>query len=178
MVVTAKIVKNIKSNTKGLGVAPLTDRNGLCQLDDEIFISLAKIHASSFEKQWPAIGFKNMFRPPDGRKTHYREMLMVKKNLLIGFVIFLKMVDEAEIISMAIAPNCRGKGFGHILLTKSIELIKAEAIKKVFLEVNIQNIAAIKTYEQANFEQISIRKGYYKSKAGVKADALIYAKSL
>jgi ribosomal-protein-alanine N-acetyltransferase len=68
---------------------------------------------------------------------------------------------EAEIHTMAVHPDYQGHGLGSRLLTGL--LAEADAIAAtVFLEVRTDNEPARALYRGAGFEQIGIRRNYYR----------------
>lgn len=81
------------------------------------------------------------------------------KDKLIGFIHLVKLVDELEIINIVVEKQYRNKGIGSKLLEYVIN--KIDGINNVFLEVNVNNEAAIKLYKKFNFEVINVRKKYY-----------------
>ena len=78
---------------------------------------------------------------------------------IIGFVIFYQVRDEIEIIKIGIMKSCQRKKYGSLLVNK---IKKLKAIKKIFLEVSVENTQAINFYLKNGFKKIGIRKAYYK----------------
>ena len=93
------------------------------------------------------------------------EIGKVKKQL-VGFIIAIR--DEKErvnIINFLIKQKFRNKGFGSYLLQKTIEKIEnIQGIKKIVLNVQVSNSAAIRMYEKFNFKRSpAIIENYYQS---------------
>jgi len=85
---------------------------------------------------------------------------------LIGFIIVIKdKKDRANIINFLIKPKFRNKGNGSYLLQNTINKIKKiKGIKKIVLNVQINNINAIDLYEKFNFKRNpEILENYYHS---------------
>lgn len=98
---------------------------------------------------------------------------------IIGFIILSICIDEIEILNICIDKNHRNKGLGHYLLENTIKILKENGFNKIFLEVNINNIFAIKLYKKIGFEILSIRKNYYLNKiTNTKEDAYVMTKNL
>ena len=91
----------------------------------------------------------------------------------IGFILLQIVLDEAEIIMLWVTPHLRGKGLAGAALKQLLEILRADNIKTVFLEVAKDNIAAIKIYEKASFLTLSIRKQYYKRNNDDYCDAIV-----
>ena len=87
---------------------------------------------------------------------------------IIGFVIFYHVKDEIEIIQIGIMKACQRKNYGSSIINK---IKKLNNIKKIFLEVSVENTEAINFYLKNGFKKIGIRKAYYKRNKK-KVDAL------
>lgn len=93
-----------------------------------------------------------------------------------GFCILQPVLDEANLLLMAIDPACHGQGLGYQLLDAALQQLPNNPIQ-IFLEVRQSNIAAIKLYEKSGFHQIDVRKNYYPLASGGYEDAIIMVKS-
>ena len=106
----------------------------------------------------------------------YQCTVYEQSNQVVGFCILQPVLDEANLLLMAIHPNQQGKGFGYELLDYSIQLLKNNPIQ-IFLEVRESNIPAIRLYEKTDFHQIDLRKNYYPNIDGSKEHAVIMVKT-
>ena len=79
---------------------------------------------------------------------------------IIGFVIFYHVRDEIEIIQIGVIKLCQRKNYGSLIVNK---IKKLKNIRKIFLEVSMENTQAINFYLKNGFKKIGIRKAYYKS---------------
>ena len=55
--------------------------------------------------------------------------------------------------------SCQRKNYGSLIINK---IKKLNNIRKIFLEVSIENTQAINFYLKNGFKKIGIRKAYYK----------------
>ena len=78
---------------------------------------------------------------------------------IIGFVIFYHVKDEIEIIKIGIIKSCQRMNYGSSIINK---IKKLNDIRKIFLEVSVENTQAINFYLKNCFKKIGIRKAYYK----------------
>lgn len=106
----------------------------------------------------------------------YQVTVLEDGQQVLGFCILQPVLDEANLLLMAISPQQQGKGLGYQLLTASLDALKNSPIQ-IFLEVRESNVAAIKLYEKADFHQIDVRKNYYPLPNGVKENAIIMVKA-
>ncbi len=86
-----------------------------------------------------------------------------------GLILMRVAGDEAEILTLGVAPGARRRGLGYILLIKATELIVYHGASAVFLEVSIANIAARSLYTKAGFMEVGRRPQYYSDRS----DALV-----
>lgn len=90
---------------------------------------------------------------------------------LLGFLLLGLVADEAEILTLVIAPKHRRCGIARALLEQAIVTAKASGAASLFLEVSTENTAATALYTTFGFEEAGRRPGYYKSENG--ADAVV-----
>lgn len=78
-----------------------------------------------------------------------------------GYIFSHILFDEANINKFCILERIRRKGIGSYLLENFLNELKKKKIKRVFLEVRSNNIAAIGLYEKYGFTINRVRKNYY-----------------
>ncbi len=108
--------------------------------------------------------------------TSYLSTVIERNNQVVGFCILQPVLDEANLLLMAIHPSQQGKGLGYQLLDESIALLRNDPVQ-IFLEVRESNKAAIALYEKSGFHQIDLRKNYYPNKDGSREHAIIMVKA-
>jgi ribosomal-protein-alanine N-acetyltransferase len=125
--------------------------------------SLAALHAVCFEEAWDAASLRATLATPGAFAFHDRD----------GFVAARVASDEAEILTLAVAPSARGKGLGRALLNAAIAEAERRGARAIFLEVGRDNPAALALYAALRFANVGSRKGYYRGR-----DALVLRLSL
>lgn len=90
---------------------------------------------------------------------------------ILGYAGFWLIIDEAEIVNIAVHPEYRRKGIGNLLLKELLNLAKTKEAKLVTLEVRETNESAKNLYSKSGFQLIAIRKKFYKD---TNEDALVY----
>lgn len=106
----------------------------------------------------------------------YQCTVIEQDQRIVGFCILQPVLDEANLLLMAIDPKFQGQGLGYRLLDASIEQLNNQPVQ-IFLEVRESNHAAIGLYEKAGFHQIDLRKNYYPNPDGSREHAIIMVKS-
>ena len=91
----------------------------------------------------------------------------------LGFALVRSVLDECELLLLAVHPTWRGRGIGRELLIDSLKTARRRGIKSMNLEVRSSN-SAIKLYEKTGFEYVHRRPGYYRGSDGQLHDALSF----
>jgi ribosomal-protein-alanine N-acetyltransferase len=78
-----------------------------------------------------------------------------------GVIVARVAADEAEVLTLAVAPAARRGGIGAALLSEAMTMTAAMGARAVFLEVSVANIAAQRVYTRAGFVQAGLRRHYY-----------------
>lgn len=90
---------------------------------------------------------------------------------LTGFILLSVVAEEAEILTLAVAPGFRRRGLANRLLEQAIVTARAGGAAALFLEVSENNGPALGLYQGTGFVETGRRPGYYQSDGG--ADAVI-----
>ena len=69
---------------------------------------------------------------------------------------------DAEVQTIAVAPSARRLGLGRTLMTALMAAASARGARQLFLEVRADNPSARTLYDSLGFEEIAVRKRYYK----------------
>jgi ribosomal-protein-alanine N-acetyltransferase len=88
-----------------------------------------------------------------------------EENGITGFICGHRILDEGEILNLAVMPDARQRGVGTTLVRKLLELFSREGVAQVFLEVRESNGGAIAFYKGLGFREIGARAGYYQNPA-------------
>lgn len=92
---------------------------------------------------------------------------------ILGFSLVRSVLDECELLLLAVDPAWRGRGTGATLLQHSISVARRKGIVSMNLEVRASN-SAVSLYEKSGFEFVHRRPGYYRGNDGQLYDALSF----
>lgn len=84
----------------------------------------------------------------------------IGKNI-VGFAGIIDTLDQMEITNIVVRKDMRHKGIGNTLLNELIKMSIKNNKNTIFLEVNSNNLFAIKLYEKNGFKKVGLRKNYY-----------------
>ena len=94
-----------------------------------------------------------------------------------GFILVQSVGDEAEILTLGVAPAARRRGTGRTLVAAALARLKAGGGQRIFLEVAQDNPAALALYAEAGFTETGRRPAYY-PRQGHPVDAVLMARAL
>jgi [ribosomal protein S18]-alanine N-acetyltransferase len=118
--------------------------------------AIAQLHGQSFGRGWDEHEVYRLL--VDHTVIAHRAM---SRRALVGFIMSRLAADEVEILSIAIAPARRGRGWSRPLLDHHLRNLAGLGARAVFLEVDEHNVPARRLYEGAGFHEVGRRQGYY-----------------
>jgi ribosomal-protein-alanine N-acetyltransferase len=132
---------------------------------------LATLHAACFTvpAPWTQAAFASLLASPGTFLIDRGE----------GFLLGRVVLDEAEILTLAVAPHARRKGLARQMLAEFEETAKAKGADRALLEVAANNPPARALYSAAGYNEAGLRRGYYAIPGSAPAiDALTLCKEL
>lgn len=105
--------------------------------------------------------------------TGVKLMLARERDAVVGFSLYRTIIDDAELLLLAVDPKVQRKGIGGALLDHFIDDARKCGASRIHLEVRDGN-PAIGVYQAAGFEQANRRRNYYRGRGGDAYDALTF----
>lgn len=130
--------------------------------------ALAALHGTSFDRAWTAAAFADLLSQPGVTAITAPD----------GFILFRVVADEAEILTLAVRPQARGRGQGAELTRNAAVVAAAAGAQRLFLEVAEDNVAARALYRRVGFEAVGRRPRYYARPGASPVDALLLSLNL
>jgi [ribosomal protein S18]-alanine N-acetyltransferase len=121
-------------------------------------------HIISVEKQiqkvpWTEENFQAELQKP------YSHVLVLTDDetdlVLAGYVVFWIMLEECQILNIAIDFPFRGLGLAKFMLTRTIQIALQAGAKRAVLDVRKTNTPAIQLYQAFSFNITHVKKRYY-----------------
>jgi ribosomal-protein-alanine acetyltransferase len=78
-----------------------------------------------------------------------------------GYADIWTVLDEADLNSIAVRVDFRRKGIGDAIMLAMTEILPANGVATINLEVRVSNMPAIKLYKKYGFNECGVRPGYY-----------------
>jgi [ribosomal protein S18]-alanine N-acetyltransferase len=121
---------------------------------------LSALHGCSFPKPWACKEFASLLVQPGVMAW------ICQDTEPSGFILVRASIDEAEILTIAVAPARRRRGLGELLINTARHALCAAGARKLFLEVSNENLAALGLYQKTGFAQLGTRASYYGGDSG------------
>ena len=78
-----------------------------------------------------------------------------------GYADIWTVLDEADLNSIAVRVDFRRKGIGDAIMLAMTEMLSANGVATINLEVRVSNMPAIKLYKKYGVNECGVRPGYY-----------------
>jgi len=135
-------------------------------------VAAALHEAAGFHEPWNARAFAELLAMPGTAGS-----LALAGDEPVGLALWRVAADEAEILTICTLPERRRAGAGRHLLDAAIAAASAAGARRLFLEVAVDNAAALGLYRASGFAEEGRRRGYYRGPDGAR-DALILARAI
>lgn len=129
---------------------------------------LAELEKQCFHDPWSVSAFEYELHNPLSLW-----LVAVADDLVVGYVGSQTVIDESDMMNIAVNPSFRRQGIGEKLILKLINALSERGSHSLSLEVRASNDPAISLYKKLGFIQVGRRPGYYRNP---KEDALILRK--
>lgn len=130
---------------------------------------MAEAFDPRFGEAWTSAQCMGMLALPGAALT-----LADHDGVLAGFAFSRVVVDDGELLLLAVRPNARGRGVGTALLRAVIADTRDRGAERIHLEMRSGNSAAA-LYQAHGFSQVGARRDYYRGRSGERFDALTFS---
>ena len=114
----------------------------------EASFDLADLHDKAFDRPWTALEFEDLLKSPGAFAVlgEAGEPAEAK-----GFILCRSIAGEAEILTIAVDPAARRRGWGAALVEVAAGVAAETGAEALFLEVAVDNAAAIALYAARSY---------------------------
>jgi len=132
--------------------------------------TLARVHAAAFteSRPWSALEFATLLDSTG----------VILRGDARSFVLGRLIADEAEVLTIATAPEFRRQGLAQSCLAAFLDALQKQQAQSVFLEVADDNHAAKSLYINNKFMNFGTRPNYYSRPDGTKVAAAVLRRSV
>ena len=100
-------------------------------------------------------------------------LVAVDGERVAGYVGSQTVMDESDMMNVAVHPDYRKQGIATALILGLVEELRKRGSRSLTLEVRASNETAISVYSKLDFQEVGRRKNYYRNP---REDALILRK--
>ena len=125
------------------------------KMSREHLSEVASIEEMSFSLPWSLESLELMLT------EQASALVALEDGRVLGYVGMMCVLDEGQIINVAVHPDARRRGVGRSLMQAAEAYAKERGIVFLSLEVRESNIAARSLYSSLGWEKQGIRKGFY-----------------
>ena len=137
----------------------------IIRMNESHVSAVAELERQNFSEPWPEIAVRSELT-----NKLALWLVAVEDGVVAGYVGSQTVLQEADMMNIAVADAHRRRGIARLLVE---ELIRQLDAYQLTLEVRASNAPAIALYEKLGFGQVGLRKNYYRKP---KEDALILRK--
>ncbi len=93
---------------------------------------------------------------------------------IVAHAIAVQVLDEMQLLSIAVAPQHQGRGYARALLMDLAQAARRRACTQIFCEVRVSNLKAQSVYRACGFGPLGVRPRFYAAvvPGGEREDAL------
>ncbi len=119
---------------------------------------LAELEKLCFSDPWSVSAFEYELKNPLSLW-----LVAVDGDKVAGYVGSQTVMDEADMMNIAVHPQFRRQKIAEKLVLQLIQMLNERQAKSLTLEVRVSNEPAICLYEKLGFAQVGRRPGYYRN---------------
>jgi len=138
------------------------------RMKKEDILQLAELEKLCFSDPWSISAFEYELKNPLSVW-----LVAAEGDQVAGYVGSQTVIDESDMMNIAVAPAYRRQGIGEKLIDALILQLTERGSHSLTLEVRASNAPAIALYDKHGFTQVGRRPNYYRNP---KEDALILRK--
>lgn len=132
--------------------------------------AIAELEKAAFPDPWSKKSIEEALE-----QSHYLNLCAWRGEKLLGYLLFSHVLDEGEIVRIAVDASVRRQGIAALLFAELLKACRDAQIIKIMLDVRTGNEAAIGFYKKMGFETDGFRKNFYTNPA---EDAILMSRKI
>jgi [ribosomal protein S18]-alanine N-acetyltransferase len=130
------------------------------------------IEREAYEHPWTRGNFI------DSLRSGYQAQILAAGEVVLGYFVAMKGVDEVHLLNLTVAPRQQGEGWGRVMLDGLALWARGQGAQWLWLEVRVSNTRAQQIYERQGYRRVGERKRYYPATHGKREDAVVMSLKL
>ena len=132
--------------------------------------AIAELEKRIFSDPWSENSVRSSFE--SGLSSWF---VAEEDGIVVGYVGSEAVLDSADMMNIAVAPEYRRQGIAQKLTEALIDHLRTKGVASLLLEVRVSNLSAIALYEKLGFVVTGRRPRYY---SNPREDAYVMRKEL
>ncbi len=141
-------------------------------LDPDHLDEVLRVEQAAYALPWSHGNFV------DSLKSGYEAQMLLAGDILLGYFVAMKGVDEVHLLNITVAPEHQGQGWARVMLDALALWAKGQGAEWLWLEVRVGNVRAFHVYEAHGYRRVGLRKSYYPAVDGQREDALVMSRKV
>jgi ribosomal-protein-alanine N-acetyltransferase len=108
----------------------------------------------------------------------YQAQLLMAGDLMLGYFVAMKGVDEVHLLNLVVAPEQQRQGWAQVLLDALALWARGQGAQWVWLEARASNTRAAHVYKAHGYRLVGTRRQYYPAEHGQREDAVVMSLKL
>ncbi len=114
----------------------------------------------------------------DCLESGYQAQLLMAGDVLLGYFVAMKGVEEVHLLNITVAPEYQCQGWAQVMLEALALWARGQGAQWLWLEARTGNTRAIHVYKAHGFRTVGQRRQYYPAADGLREDALVMSLKL
>ena len=125
-------------------------------MTEELVPQVAQLEAVCFHDPWSENSIRSELNNPLSLW-----LTAVQDGKVVGYVGSQTVLDEADVMNVAVSPEHRRSGIAAELMLELERTLAKLGVHSLTLEVRVSNEPAIRLYEMLGYVQVGLRPNYY-----------------
>jgi ribosomal-protein-alanine N-acetyltransferase len=108
----------------------------------------------------------------------YQAQMLMAGEVILGYFVAMKGVDEVHLLNLAVAPEHQRQGWSQVLLDALALWSRGQGAQWVWLEARASNTRAVHVYKAHGYCLVGTRRNYYPTEKGQREDAVVMSLKL
>jgi ribosomal-protein-alanine N-acetyltransferase len=129
--------------------------------------AVLRVEQQAYAHPWQRANFV------DSLQSGYQAQLLLADEILLGYFVAMKGVDEVHLLNITVAPQYQRQGWARVMLDALAIWAKGQGAQWLWLEVRAGNQRAMDVYVASGYRRVGERKSYYPAARGQREDAVV-----
>lgn len=125
------------------------------------------VERRAYSHPWTLVNFC------DALRSGYQAQQLMVDEVLLGYFVAMKGVDEVHLLNITVAPDHQRQGWARVMLDALAIWARGQGVQWLWLEVRVSNLRAMRIYEAHGYRRVGYRKAYYPADGGRREDAIV-----